>query len=224
MHYPIRFKESPLGNTAAAQGVLEIRRTPGMALFVVWALLLAAGAGALSRYEFKGSVPAGLADQWPDNPVVRLDTERPTLLMFLHPRCPCSAASIAQLDRVLTRYPGRFRVCVLIARPAGVPEHWEEGANLEAARRLPDSTLLLDQDGAIAQRYGAVYSGTVQAFGREGNRLFTGGITASRGHEGESLGSLSLLDIGAGETPSVAEMPVFGCPLMGPRRDSGERT
>lgn len=224
MYCAILFKDPPPGKAAAALRVGEPRPAPGKALFLLWTLLLAAGAGALSLYEFKGTVPASLADRWPENPVIQFDSERPTLLMFLHPRCPCSAASIAQLDRVLSRYPGRFRACVLIARPSGVPEDWEEGANLGAARRLPDNTLLLDPEGALAQRFGALNSGTVQAFDREGNRLFSGGITASRGHEGESLGSLSLLDIGAGKAPCVAAMPVFGCPLMGARRDPGAET
>lgn len=222
MYCPIRNKPPTLGKTAAAPRAAELHRPPGKALFLLWTLLLTAGAGALSLYEFKGSVPAGVTDPWPDNPAIRLDAERPTLLMFLHPRCPCSAASIAQLDRVLSR--SRFRAYVLIARPSGVPEDWDEGANIEAARRLPDSTLLIDPGGALAQRFGALHSGMIQAFDREGNRLFSGGITASRGHEGDSLGSLSLLDIGAGKAPSVAATPVFGCPLVRARRDQGEGT
>lgn len=224
MCFPIRFIDPTPGKTAATPRVVERQRTPDKALFFLWALLLAAGAGALSLYEFKGSVPTGLADQWPDNPAIRLDAERPTLLMFLHPRCPCSAASIAQLDRVLSRYSGRFRVYILFARPSGVPEDWDDGTNIEAARRLPDSTLLIDPEGALAQRFGARHSGMVQAFDREGNRLFSGGITASRGHLGDSLGSLSLLDIGAGKAPGVAATPVFGCSLVRARRDQGEGT
>ena len=224
MYYPIRFKDSTLGNAVAAPGVLEIRRTPGKSLFLFWTLLLAAGAGALSRYEFKGSAVMGLTDHWPDNPVIQLDSEHPTLVMFLHPRCPCSAASIAQLDRVVRRYPGRFRTWVLIVRPEGVPKAWEEGTNAEAARRLPDSTMLLDPAGSLARQFGALYSGTVQAFDHQGNRLFAGGITASRGHEGESLGSLSLQDIGAGRVPGAASMPVFGCPLMGVKQRQGAQT
>lgn len=215
MHYPIRLRARNSACAAASQPAGALHRTPGKSLFLLWMLLLAAGAGALSRYEFKGSATTGLTDHWPDNPIIRLDSERPTLVMFLHPRCPCSAASLAQLDRVLRLYPGRFRTWVLIVRPASVPKAWEEGTNAEAARRLPDSTLMLDPAGALARQFGSLYSGTVQAYDHEGNRLFAGGITASRGHEGESLGSLSLQDIGAGKAPGATSMPVFGCPLMG---------
>ncbi len=224
MHYPIRFNARINANTEAGRSAGTLPRTPGKALFLLWTLLLAAGAGALSRYEFKGSTVTGPTDLWPDNPVIQLDSERPTLVMFLHPRCPCSAASIAQLDRVLSRYPGRFRTWVLIVKPAGVPKAWEEGANAEAARRLPDSTLLLDPAGELARQFGAQYSGTVQAFDHQGNRRFAGGITASRGHEGESLGSLALQDIGAGKVPGAESMPVFGCSLMGTQQRQGAQT
>ncbi|MBL7645616.1 MAG: RedB protein [Candidatus Hydrogenedentes bacterium] len=224
MHYPFRFNTRIPAGALACQSAGTLHRTPGKALFLLWTLLLAAGACALSRYEFNGTMTTGVAEHWPDNSVVQLDSERPTLVMFLHPRCPCSAASITQLDRVLRRSPGRFRTWVLLVRPAGVPETWEAGANAEAALRLPETTLLIDSAGELARQFGARYSGTVQAFDTGGNRRFTGGITASRGHEGESLGGLALRDIGAGRVPDAASMPVFGCSLMGIDQDQGAKT
>lgn len=221
MYCPVRYSAPPTERSKSDQWSEHPHRIPGKALFLLWALLLAAGVGALSRYDFKGSVPGGLAAHWSKNPLIALDSDRPTLLMFIHPRCPCSAASIAQLHRVLSRYPGCFNTAVLIALPEGVPEGWEEGANLEAASQLPETTLLRDRDGALAQQFRALNSGTVLVFDRTGKRLFSGGITASRGHEGESLGSLALMDIGTGKAPRVDAMPVFGCALAGPQRDVG---
>jgi len=189
----------------------------------IWVLFTAAGLGALSFYAFTGSPPAHAAQQWPANALVALDPARPVLVLFLHPRCPCSSASIAELDRVLSRHPGAFRSYAVLTLPPGVKSGWEAGRNLEAARKLPGTALVFDRGGALALSFGARDSGTLLAYGPEGTRLFVGGITASRGHEGESLGALALTDIAVGQEPRQAESPVFGCPLLGPEdADAGE--
>lgn len=209
------------GTAAAGPTRAEPGHSPGIAFFLIWILLMAAGAGALARYDFKGSTPLEHPDRWPENNSLQRDAERPMLVFFLHPRCPCSVASLAQLERVLSR--ARYRAYVVVVRPVGVPEHWERGANLDAARQLPDTSVIIDDGGELARRFGALDSGTVLAFDREGIRRFSGGITVSRGHQGDSQGSLALVDIGMGLKARVSEMPVFGCSLLGPdgNRSSG---
>lgn len=191
------------------------RRKPGLVLFAVWSLLVAAGSGALSLYEFHGRNPALATDRWPDNSVLSLDGTRPALVFFMHPRCPCTAASLAELDRVLSQQGDRFHAYAVVTVPPGADPRWEEGRNLDAARRLPNTTLIFDRGGALARRFGAVDSGTLLVFASGGSRLFAGGITASRGHEGESTGSEALLAIAAGDSPLQTESPVFGCSLLG---------
>lgn len=186
----------------------------------VWLVLTTAGFGALSLYAFTGSSPAHAAQRWPTNELLTPDSARPALVLFLHPRCPCSSASITELDRMLSRHPGIFRAYAVVTIPPGVRSGWEKGHNLDAALRLPDVSVVLDQDGVLAREFGATDSGTVLAFAPDGARLFAGGITASRGHEGESLGSLALEDIAVGRAPRQTESPVFGCPMMGPDDDS----
>lgn len=204
----------PPHKVAAELTVAEPGHSPGTALFLLWAFLMAAGMSALALYDFKGGPSLGYPVRWPENDAIPFDAERPVLVMFLHPRCPCSVASLAQLERVLSRT--HYRAYVVAVRPAGVAQHWERGANLEKARQLPDTSVIIDDGGMLARRFGAADSGTVLAFDRKGIRRFSGGITVSRGHEGDSQGSLALLDIGAGLEARVSEMPVFGCSLLGP--------
>lgn len=187
----------------------------GIALLTLWAVLLAAGACGLAHYEFKGRIVPTSLRQWPPNDCLTLDAERPTLVFFVHPQCPCTTASIVQLDRVLSQFAGRFRTYVVMALPTGVRQAWENGRNLEAARNLPEITLLLDRGGTVTRRFGAIDSGTLLAYDPQGVLLFSGGVTASRGHEGDSLGTLVLRDIATGLPPRDSSSPVFGCPLLG---------
>lgn len=215
MDFPPPYSVPPHAKRQMDPSPGQSNRKPGGALFFLWMLLLAAGAGALTGYDFKGSVPEEGATAWPENPMLNLDKDRPTLLLFIHPRCPCTAASIAQLDRVLSRT--RFKTCVVVVHPPGAPEHWDTSPVVEAARRLPGAMIVVDDQGLLAQHFGAAVSGTAMAYDTTGTRRFSGGITASRGHEGDSAGSLALTEIGAGRVARVDSAPVFGCSLLGNR-------
>ena len=45
--------------------------------------------------------PGILSQRWPPSSQIPLDQTSPTLLLFLHPRCPCSRSSLAELERLL---------------------------------------------------------------------------------------------------------------------------
>jgi hypothetical protein len=53
-------------------------------------------------------------------------------------------------------------------------------------------------------------------YGQQGQLLFYGGLTASRGHEGDSAGIAAIQAILDGRQPYVAHADVFGCPLESP--------
>ena len=219
-------REPGQGRTPVVTGAWAAgRRWRTQALAVaIWVILAIGGLAALTVYSMTGSTPAHAAAQWPANELLALDPARPVLVLFLHPRCPCSSASITELDQVLSRHPGAFRVYAVLTIPPGMDANWEAGRNLEAARMLPDTALVFDRGGALTRRFGARDSGTILAFAPDGARLFAGGVTASRGHQGESLGSLTLQDLARGQTPRVAESPAFGCPLLGPDTTSARET
>jgi hypothetical protein len=46
-----------------------------------------------------------------------------------------------------------------------------------------------------------------------GRRLFSGGITPARGHQGDSFGRRRILALLSGSTTDRAESPAFGCAL-----------
>jgi hypothetical protein len=47
--------------------------------------------------------------------------------MFVHPRCPCTRASLGELSRIVARHPSDVDVHVVAIRPDGFPAGWEQG-------------------------------------------------------------------------------------------------
>ena len=78
-----------------------------------------------------------------------------------------------------------------------------------------------DPRAAEAGRFGVATSGHALLFDRDGRLLFSGGITPSRGHEGDNFGASAILARLDGR-PAPAESPVFGCPIDAPGPDDPE--
>jgi hypothetical protein len=94
-----------------------------------------------------------------------------------------------------------------------VPADWASTGLAQRAAAVPGVTLVRDEGGREATRFRALASGLTVLYGPDGRRLFSGGITASRGHEGDSFGRRRLLAILDGHPADRDESPVFGCAL-----------
>jgi hypothetical protein len=179
-----------------------------------WGGAVAVGMGAVWRHaERPGSAgPAPAA--WPADAGVARATDRPALLVYFHPKCPCSQASAAELARVLAHVPGRFRVTALFVVPTGEAPGWERGALWDTVGAIPEVNRMVDSGGEIAARFGAETSGYTLVFGADGERQFAGGITSARGHEGDNAGRSAIEALGLGGGAAAGgRTPVFGCAL-----------
>jgi hypothetical protein len=133
--------------------------------------------------------------------------------MTLHPKCPCSRASLHELAELTSRAEGRLDVHILFVQPTGAPPGWLDGDLWVLAKSVPHATIHVDKDGKDAAALGATTSGQVALYDRNGNLQFRGGITDGRGHEGDNTGYLAVLDyIRTGKSPT-ASTPVYGCSL-----------
>src|SRR2546422_10428791 len=97
---------------ACWKAVLSMR----IVVCVLWALAAGAGTVALWNYESAAGHAGGTPEHWPPQAQITLDPQRATLLMFAHPRCPCSRASLGELNRLLARYPGRVAAHLLFLK------------------------------------------------------------------------------------------------------------
>ena len=183
---------------------------------LVWLILVSAGFGLLLQY---GATPARTPleppERWPAATHVSRAASLPTLVQFVHPRCSCTRASLAELERLMTRLAGRAEARVVIVRPRGDTTAFDVAALEERVRRIPATVSTTDADGSDSIAFGTSASGTTLLYGSDGRLLFAGGITSSRGEEGPSLGQERIFALVTDGHADRAESPVFGCSLHG---------
>jgi hypothetical protein len=181
---------------------------------IPFCLLTLAGFYLLLRFDATPASQHYAPRLWPGTAEVAFPTGRPALLVFLHPLCPCSRATLDELNGVLSRLPDRAlpEIHLLFVRSMKNPD-WNGGDLWNRATRIPNAIRRWDVGGRIAVRFGAQTSGATLLYGANKKLLFQGGITGSRGHEGDNLGASRLL--AALETGRRASnlSQVFGCAL-----------
>ena len=173
-----------------------------------------AGLGFLLNYVNRPGVPGTPPGRWPASSHLERATSRATLVMLVHPGCPCSRASIEELDRVMARCQGLVSAHILFFKPREFPAAWVRTDLWRSAAAIPGVHVEEDDDGVEAGLFGAATSGQVVLYDAKGSLLFTGGITVARGHSGDNEGEgaiVALLTGKAGGSP--APTPVFGCSL-----------
>ena len=181
---------------------------------LLWVVAVLAGFVVLQVYASRPGRSGQAGDSWPATSRLTHDSQFDTLVMSVHPRCPCSRASIASLAQIMTACEGRLVARVLFFKPAGFPEGWEKTDLWRAACAIPGVIVLCDDDGREARLFGAETSGQVQLYGPDARLLFQGGITATRGHYGANAGEdavIALVDTGKS---SLTDFPVFGCSIQ----------
>jgi hypothetical protein len=181
-------------------------------LILAWFSLVGAGFYLLLGFEATPGPAGRLSPAWPGTSI-KPASQRPTLLVFAHPRCPCTRATVEELALLMTHCQGRVEAHVLFYRPGGAEPGWERTDTWEAAARIPGVRVAVDPDGAQAARFAAETSGHAVLYGPDGRLWFSGGITDGRGHAGESGGRRAIMQLLTGEAHHAEGTPVYGCPL-----------
>lgn len=180
----------------------------------LWLLLLAGGWYVLLRHEFTPGPDDRGSEHWPSRTELTRDPVRRTLVLFALRSCPCTRATLNELAEIQARAVEQVSVQIVLVSPEEASGD-RVGAGIEAlARSLPGVQVRIDAEGTEARRFGARTSGQVFLYDRDGQLLFSGGITDSRGHAGESNGRRiveACLQEGARERKKAF---VYGCPLF----------
>jgi hypothetical protein len=103
------------------------------------------------------------------------------LVLFAHPECPCTRASLAELARLLARFEDRLTADVVFLRPSDVGAAWDGSDLWRTASAMPGVTAVRDDDGVEAVRFRATTSGAAVLYDARGRLLFRGGLTSARG-------------------------------------------
>lgn len=183
----------------------------------VWLCAVVTAMAFIARYSHQPGTAGTPPEQWPVTSAISPAQNIPTLVMFVHPRCPCSRASLGELAVLLAQSPRRINVHILILKPAEVDAQWSQSDIRRQAELISGVMLHTDEAGAEALRFHSQTSGDTVLYDAEGKLLFHGGITAERGHAGDNAGRSTILALLKNEkvapekTPST---PVFGCALF----------
>jgi hypothetical protein len=165
-------------------------------------------------FELTPAKTSAASDRWPAAVNITRDATRPTMVLFLHPRCPCSRATLAEVDRLLAGREDQFSLHIVFVRPPGTGESWEKSSLYETALKFRGAVVTSDIDGVEAARFGATTSGEALLYAADGSLLFHGGVTPSRGHEGDNSGRAALASLISTGRANCKETAVFGCSLI----------
>ncbi len=144
------------------------------------------------------------------------DANKPALIMLVHPQCPCSRASLTELSRLAALCPNKASLSVLFLRPAGCSEAFTDTDLRRQAEAIPGVSVATDDNGDAARRFGAATSGETLLYAADGRLLYHGGLTGSRGHEGDNTG-LSAVTAWLNGAAGPSQAPVYGCPMTANR-------
>jgi hypothetical protein len=185
-------------------------------LGALWLVFVVLGLGAVAAYDNTPGVAARASVRWPAASRITHATDRPTLVMLAHPQCTCTRASVAELQEVMARAHVRPHAYVVFIKPGVFGDDWEKTELWQRAARIPGVTVVRDDDGLEAARFGAETSGQTFLYDASGQLLFSGGTTGSRGHAGDNAGRAAILAMLNSHDPQQAGSSVFGCPLFAP--------
>lgn len=181
---------------------------------ILWFSTVVSGVIYLTRYE-NTSADTNISYPLTFPPESRIErrTDLPTLIFFAHPKCPCTRASLHELERLMTDVDGKLQVFMVFIKPKDESEEWTETDLRKSAEAIPNVKVLIDEGERETNIFNAQTSGLVLFYDINGTLRFNGGITASRGHEGDNAGRQAIFEIITKEADKSTETFVFGCPL-----------
>ncbi len=186
-------------------------------LVLLWLGSAVFGFACLGNFEKAAGAPGQPPGQW-QGAAVPLGPVKPTLIMLVHPKCPCSRASLSELNHLMALCPSRAAVFVFFLRPPGYTQAWVKTDLWRQAASIPGVRVCVDDNGEVARRFGAATSGETLLYAPSGRLLYQGGLTGARGHEGDNAGLFAVAALleerpDAWNKAKLGQEPVYGCPL-----------
>jgi len=182
----------------------------------VWGIGVICTFAVLFAYHKSDGISQQVLESWPHASKLSSPGEVGRLLVFIHPECPCSRATLRNLDAL--EYVDGLQTTLVCLTPDS-DKTISKGAltgcrsEIEQLARLPNVEVFQDIAGVETERFGVASSGECLYFDQNGNQLCHGGITISRGHEGKNLGLEMLLAAIGNQTEADNPYPVYGCSL-----------
>ncbi len=203
---------------------MALKSAAAAGLALCWLGSIAAAANMFWNYEGTPGASLPAPGRFPVQAAVadklRLARHRDTILLFLHPHCPCSRATLHELRRIHEDIHRKAAVTILFVKPPGARRGWCHTFLWRRAKKFRWATVGRDANGRLARIFNARTSGQLCLYARNGRLLFSGGITGARGHRGPNAGMASVVRLvnsnpGHASRRASSHAPVFGCSLFG---------
>jgi hypothetical protein len=152
------------------------RKFLAAAIGLTWLVAVGTGTFLLMAYANTPGKAGAVSVHWPEASRVSRDKAKPTLIMFMHPHCPCSRASVGELALLMAHCQGRVDAHVLFVQPPGMTTDWVETDTWRSASQIPGVTVARDGNEREAQLFGVETSGDTVLYDSQGRLLFHGGI------------------------------------------------
>jgi uncharacterized protein with PIN domain len=208
------------------ESYMKLQRAPRLVLCVaslLWSAAVVAGFLCVLKYE----TTPGNADEpplsWPLDSAIHPKLNQANLVFAVHPRCPCTRASINEFAELLAKHSGEIAAHVLVYRPENGEIGWERTDHWRRLEAIRDTSIRPDEDGMEAKRFGLLSSGHVLLYDKSGRLRFSGGLTNARGHAGKSLGRNAIAAILEDNEPEQTKTHIYGCSLLSTLAPSSER-
>jgi hypothetical protein len=188
-----------------------------------WVLCIGFGSYVMLAYSARSAAMSASPTSIPFNTKLVTTRDCPSLIVFLHPHCPCSKSTIEHLRKLLTTTETPVECHVLFVVPTGAPRDWEKGFLLDEVKTIQGVDYFIDIDGCEATRFLAVASGEVLLYDKSNQLAFHGCITPSRGQVGDNIGSKAVVNLLRSNFTPYRKSPVFGCPLLNPIQNNRDQ-
>lgn len=182
---------------------------------MIWGVGLVVGVLWSIDYEYRLGETGNAPNRWPSDSGIEPDSSRPTLLIFLHPLCPCSRSSVSAFIQIVDRLGNQVTARVVFLEPPDGTAVWSKSDYERILEEVPGIKIEHDPGGGKASAFGVKTSGHVLVYDPARGLIFSGGVTSSKGMGGENPSQNHLIQSMQGEEPRERLAPgiVFGCPL-----------
>lgn len=172
----------------------------------------------LDKYKATAGPRVTLEKWWPTLSKLDFAHKTKNLVIFVHPKCQCSEATLHELNNLVMSTGKTIKIHALFYRPLNSEVSWNHTVLWDKALIIPGVVVHDDIDGHEAKLFGVETSGHTALFDETGRLTFSGGITASRGHIGMSDGQKMLQLLISDRAAPLAETPTYGCSFF--KKDS----
>lgn len=184
----------------------------------IWISICAFLTAQLVEFGTKPGEQALVMNNFPAASKLKLANGKFTIVAFLHPQCPCSKASVAELEELMEKCGQNANAYALFLKPVGCLEKFAKSDLFEQTSKIKNVQSIVDENGQEADIFGSRTSGQMMVYNPEGHLVFSGGITSARGHFGENRGldaAIQSISEQKKPTPNTFNCTdVYGCPLF----------